>query len=182
MDKAIGLVEYKTVSVGITAADKMVKTAEVEILQAQTVCPGKYIVLLCGKLSAVRAAIENGIKEYSSDVIDSFVLGNPHDSIFKGINGTSKILETQALGIIETYSAASIIVAADLCAKTAHVELIEIRVAKGMCGKSYLLCTGELAAVNESVEVAVKKISESGMLLNKSVIANPDRKLWENIL
>lgn len=40
MSKAIGMVEYKTVSAGITAADAMVKTSEVSIIEAQTVCPG----------------------------------------------------------------------------------------------------------------------------------------------
>lgn len=182
LDKAIGLVEYKTVAAGITAADKMVKASEVDILEAQTVCPGKYIVLLCGKLSAVKAAVESGIHDYEDNVIDSFILGNPHDSIFRGINGTAEINETQALGILETFSAASIIVAADICAKTAKVDLIEIRIAKGMCGKSYLLLTGELAAVSASVEAASKNLAESGMLLNKSVIPNPDKKLWEKIL
>ena len=39
MSKAIGMIEFKTVSAGITAADVMVKTADVELLEAQTVCP-----------------------------------------------------------------------------------------------------------------------------------------------
>jgi microcompartment protein CcmL/EutN len=182
MDKAIGLVEYKSVAVGITATDKMVKTSDVDILEAQTVCPGKYIVLLCGKLSAVQAAIEQGVENFGESLIDSFVLGNPHPSIFKGMNGTSIIDEVEALGIIETYSAASIIVAADTCAKTAKVDIVEIRIAKGMCGKSYLLVTGEIAAVNEAVKVAIKKIMEDGMLINHSVIPNPDKKLWDKLL
>ena len=33
MGKAIGMVEYKTVSSGVTAADAMVKTAQVEIIE-----------------------------------------------------------------------------------------------------------------------------------------------------
>ena len=48
MSKAIGMIEFKTVSAGITAADAMVKTADVELLEAQTVCPGKYIALISG--------------------------------------------------------------------------------------------------------------------------------------
>mgnify|MGYP000738976810 CR=1 FL=1 len=56
MSKAIGMIEFKTVSAGITAADAMVKTADVELLEAQTVCPGKYIALITGSLSAVNAA------------------------------------------------------------------------------------------------------------------------------
>ena len=41
MSKAIGMVEYKTVSAGVVAADAIVKTSEVSIIEAQTVCPGK---------------------------------------------------------------------------------------------------------------------------------------------
>ena len=37
MSKAIGMVEYKTVSAGVVAADAMVKTSEVSIIEAQTV-------------------------------------------------------------------------------------------------------------------------------------------------
>ena len=44
MNKAIGMVEYSTVSTGMQAADTIVKTADVEIIEASTVCPGKYMV------------------------------------------------------------------------------------------------------------------------------------------
>ena len=48
MSRAIGMIEFKTVSAGVTAADLMVKTAAVELIEAQVVCPGKYIALICG--------------------------------------------------------------------------------------------------------------------------------------
>lgn len=182
MNKAIGLVEYITVPSGIKAADKMVKTAEVEILEAQTVCPGKYIVLICGSLSAVNAAIEAGKNDSEENVIDSFILGNPHESIYKAISGVSEPGEVEALGVIETFSAASIIVAADIAAKASKVNLIEIRISRGMCGKSYLLMSGEIAAVEASVEAACKRVSEDGMLLDKAVIPRPDSKLWEKLI
>ena len=37
MAKAIGMIEFKTVSAGVTAADTMVKTAAVELIEAQVV-------------------------------------------------------------------------------------------------------------------------------------------------
>ena len=58
MNKAIGMVEYKTVSSGIRAADLMIKTSSVEVIQASVVCPGKYIVLITGDLSAVKASVD----------------------------------------------------------------------------------------------------------------------------
>lgn len=182
MSKAIGMVEYKTVSKGIQAADLILKTAQVELIEAQTVCPGKYIVILTGDLSAVKASIEASRTKFGEDLIDSFVLGNPHESIFSAIYGCNNIEDVKALGIVETFSAASIIVAADEAAKTSIVNLIELRIARGMCGKSYFLLTGDVAAVEAAVEKAKKALSETGMLLDASVIPNPDKKLWESIL
>ena len=182
MARAIGMIEFKTVSAGITAADQMVKTSEVELLEAQTVCPGKYIALIAGDLSAVRAAIDRAEKTRSDELIGSFVLGNPDASIFPAIYGSSQIEEINALGILETYDAASIIVAADIAAKTAIVKLIELRIAKGMCGKSYMLITGEVAACEAAIQKAKVSVGERGMFLDSSVIARPDAQLCKSIL
>lgn len=182
MSKAIGMVEYKTVSAGIQAADIMVKTAEVDVIEAQTVCPGKYIAVISGQLSAVEAAVTAAKVKCGLHLINSFVLGNPHESIFPAIYGATNIREISALGILETYDATSIIVAADVAVKTAIVDLIELRIARGMCGKSYMLLTGEVAAVEAAIEKARKQIGEDGMYLDSSVIAHPDEKICRSIL
>ena len=182
MSKAIGMIEFKTVAAGITAADQMVKTANVEIIEAQTVCPGKYIALISGDLSAVKAAVERAEMTRPDELIDSFVLGNPDESIFPAIYGSSQIDEVNALGILETYDAASIIVAADIAAKTAIVKLIELRIAKGMCGKSYMLITGEVAACEAAIEKAKASVGEKGMYLDSSVIAHPDAQICKTIM
>lgn len=182
MSKAIGMVEYKTVSAGVVAADAMVKTSDVKIIEAQTVCPGKYIVIITGDLSAVDAAVKNAKVQHGTQLIGSFVLGNPHEAIFPAIYGATEIEEVAALGIIETYDAASIIVAADEAAKTAIVDLIELRLARGMCGKSYLFLTGEVAAVEAAIERARDAAAAEGMYLDSSVIASPDEQIRRAIL
>ncbi|MBQ9503823.1 MAG: BMC domain-containing protein, partial [Lachnospiraceae bacterium] len=173
MSRAIGMIEFRTVSSGVTAADNMVKTSEVELLEAQTVCPGKYIALIAGDLSAVRAAVDSAVEKYPDELIDSMVLGNPHESIFPALYGASVVESISALGILETYDVAAIIVAADVAAKTAIVDLIELRVAKGMCGKSYMFITGEVAAVQAAIDKAKASIADRGMFLDSSVIAHP---------
>lgn len=182
MSKAIGMVEYNTVSTGVAAADLLVKTSDVEIIEAQTVCPGKYIVIITGELSAVRASVDASKAQFGTKLIDSFVLGNPSESIFPAIYGTTVIDNPSALGVLETFDASAIIVAADEAAKTANVELIELRVARGMCGKSYMMITGEVAAVTAALEKAKASADKGGMFLDSSVIANPDKKLWNTII
>ena len=176
MSKAIGMIEFKTTATGVTAADAMVKTSDVEIVEAQTVCPGKYIAIITGDLSAVKAAVDTAVTTYEDKCIDSFVLGNPHESLFPAIYGTTQVEEISALGILETYDAA------DQAAKTAIVDLIELRIAKGMCGKSYMMITGEVSAVSASIDRAKELVAEKGMYLDSSVIAHPDKRMIDSLL
>lgn len=178
------MIEFKSVAAGMTATDIMVKTSEVDIVEAQTVCPGKYIAIITGDLSAVKASVDTAMDMGGENGIDSFVLGNPDESIFPAILGTTNVTadDVNALGVIETFDAAQIIVAADNAIKTSDVRLIEIRLARGMCGKSYVTLTGEVAAVKAAVDRAKEVVSRSGMLLDTTVIARPDRKFINKIL
>lgn len=182
MSKAIGMVEYKTVSTGIKAADLIVKTADVELIQAQTVCPGKFIILFSGDLSAVRVSVDAARTQYPEQLIDDFVLGNPHDSIFKALACTAEIDAVKALGVIETFTGASAIVAADHAAKTAQVDVFEIRVARGMCGKSYVLLTGSVAAVEAAVEETVELLKDEGTMLDYAVIPSPSKEFVKTLM
>ena len=89
MPKAIGMVEYFNVTTGVQAADIMAKTADVDIITAMTVCPGKYIVIVSGALSAVKAAVDAAKTHFPAKLVDSFILGNPHEDIFPAIYGSS---------------------------------------------------------------------------------------------
>ena len=182
MARAIGMVELTTVSTGFKAADDMSKAADVDILQAEVTCPGKFVVLIAGDLSAVRASVDSVKGRYGDKVIDTFVLGNPHDSIFPAIYGTNQVEKIEALGILECYDVSALIVAADLAAKTAIVDLVEIRLARGMCGKSYMMITGEIAAVQAAIERAKQTVGKEGMYLDSSVIAHPDAQIRKAIL
>ena len=182
MGKALAMAELTTVSAGMKAADIMIITAEVKVIEAEVVCPGKYIILIEGDLSAVRASVDAVKAMFSDKLIDSFVLGNPHESIFPALYGTTDVEDKRALGVLETYSAASIIYAADIAAKTAIVNLIELRVARGMCGKSYMLLTGEVAAVESAIAKAKADVADGTMFLDSTVIANPDEKMWNTII
>lgn len=182
MNKAIGLAEYKTVSSGITAADLMIKTSNIEIIQSSVVCPGKYIIIITGELSSVAAAIDAAKVQLGEMMVDSFVLGNPSEDIFPAIYGGGPVENAKSLGVLETFSVPTMIVAADTAAKTSEVKLVELRLARGMCGKSYMLLTGDVAAVSAAIEHAKEVAGKEGMLLDSTVIPNPDKELWNTIL
>lgn len=180
---SLGVLEYRSIAVGMKAADDVLKTAEVDLILAKPVCPGKYIVLIKGNLSAVTAAIEKGKSEkYESVLVDDCILGNPHPSIFEGLYCSNDVKGIDAVGILETYSVASIFEVADDVVKTTPVEILEIRIAKGISGKAYVVFSGELSSVEASIEKASKSVKEKGLLLQTSVIPRPDPRLWEEFI
>lgn len=181
MARAIGMVELTTVSTGYKTADDMAKAADIEILQAEVTCPGKFVVLVAGDISAVTAAVESVKYKYAERIMDTFVLGNPHESIFPAIYGTIYPEKIEALGVLETYDVSTLIVAADVAAKTSIIQLLELRLAKGMCGKSYMTLTGSVSAVQAAIDKAKAESGGRGMFLDSTVIARPSDKLMKFI-
>ena len=57
MKLAIGMVELNSIARGIETCDYMVKAAQVDLLRASTVCPGKYLVLISGDTGDVKASM-----------------------------------------------------------------------------------------------------------------------------
>lgn len=179
---AIGLVELNSIAKGIEAADAMLKSAQVDILASRPVCPGKYIVLICGDVAAVESAVKAGANMGDAAVVDEFILPNVHPAVIPAISAASPAVEVQALGIIETFSIAALIVAADTAVKAAEVDLIEIRLGTGIGGKSFVTLTGDVAAVKAAVEAGSATALEKGLLTNKVVIPSPHRNLIPNLL
>ena len=91
-------------------------------------------------------------------------------------NIKEKNSETGALGIIETFSVASIIEAADAAVKAANVQLLQIHLAMAIGGKGYVTMTGEVAAV----EAGADFIRNKGLLVNKVVIPQPRPEVLED--
>ena len=88
----------------------------------------------------------------------------------------------ESLGIIESFSVASLIEGADAMAKSANVRLLELRLAMALGGKAFATCTGSVAAVEAAVEAGARKIAAKGLLVNKVVIANPRSELQNEMI
>lgn len=179
---SIGLIEVMNVSKGIRVTDEMLKSAGVTLIQSGSVCPGKFVTIVGGGLSAIQAAVERAVLIAEDSLIDKFVIGRLGEQVFEAMCGTATVKEKKALGIIETFTAASVIEAADAAAKAAMVSLIEVRVARGLGGKCFVTLTGDVADVTAAVEAGAKLAAKTGVLINTEIIANPHPELWEAVL
>jgi microcompartment protein CcmL/EutN len=182
MIHAIGLVELTSIATGIEAADIMAKTADVTVLVAKAICPGKYMVLISGDVSAVEQAVKAGAELGAEMVVDQFIIPNVHSSILPAIGGGNEVTTVKAIGIIETYSVASSIEAADAAVKAAAVEPIRLHIAFGIGGKSYSVVTGEVAAVKAAVAAGSEVAAERGLLVKTVVIPRPHKQVIDSLL
>ena len=180
--KAIGLVEVKSVAKGIKVTDEMLKSAGVFLIQSGSVCPGKFVTIVGGSLSSIQASVDRAASVAEDSLIDKFVIGRLGEKVFEAMCGTANVKERKALGIIETFTAASAILAADAAVKTANVSLIEVRVARGMGGKCFVTMTGEVSDVKAAASAGARVAAKDGVLIGTEVIANPHPELWEEIL
>jgi microcompartment protein CcmL/EutN len=180
--KAVGLIELNSVAKGIDCADAMIKAAEVELLMARSACPGRYLAMIAGDVGSVENAIDAGKELAGEFLVDTFVIPNVHPAVFPALTCATHIPELNALGIIETYSSASCITAADAAAKAADVDLIEIRCATGLAGKSFVTLTGDVGSVNAAVDAGVEAIEDLGLLQSYVVIPSPSRELYPTLV
>lgn len=179
---SIGLIELTSIAAGFQAADAMLKASEVRIILSRTICSGKYMVLVGGDVSAVTASVASGSLAARGSVIDTFVIPNVHEAVFPAIAGATKVDLLEALGIVESFSVASLIEAADAAVKASRVQLIEIRLAMALGGKAFLTLTGEVSAVQAAVEAGAAVVAAKGLLVNKVVIPSPRKELLNEIV
>lgn len=186
MNKAVGIVESVSIASGIKAADGMVKVAPVKLFVARTICPGKFLILIGGDVEAVNRSVEKGREILQEFTVDSVVIPNVHEDVLLALEAATEIKSLEkhwALGVIETYSVTACIYAADAAVKTGGVNLLEVRPAMGLGGKSFVTMIGDVSAVESAVNAGKDKVSEMGMiLLNFAVIPYISEEVLERLI
>jgi microcompartment protein CcmL/EutN len=176
------LIELSSIAAGFQAADSMLKAADVELVLSRTICSGKYMVMIRGDVAAVESAVRAATSLNQFSVIDQFVIPNVDEQLFPAIAGTAAPGDMQALGIVESFSVASLIEAADQMVKSAAVRLVELRLAMALGGKAFAAVTGTVAAVTASVDAGARTVGSKGLLVNKVIIPNPRPELLREMI
>lgn len=179
MGTAIGMIEFSSIARGIETSDLMVKAAGVEILRATTVCPGKYIVIVAGEVGDVNSAMDTGRQHAEEYTVDTLLIPNIHRQLIPAISMTSEVTQGGAVGVLEYYSIASAILAADTAAKAANISLIEVKIGYAVGGKGVIVMTGEVDAVRAAVDAALQS---TDLLVGVSVIPRLSAQIFETLL
>jgi microcompartment protein CcmL/EutN len=181
-EKSVGLIELSSIAAGFAVADAMLKAGNVRLHLSRSICSGKYMVLVGGDASAVTSAVEAGADAANGCLIDRFVLASIHPDVLTALGRTSVAPPTGALGVLESFNVATLLKAADAAAKSASVQLLEVRLAMALGGKAFVTMTGDVASVQAAVAAGRAVIAAAGMLVNAVVLARPHPDVYREII
>lgn len=185
--EAVGFLELKGAAHGMIALDAVCKAAPVHVLKTQVVCPSKFTILFTGQVAAVIVAHDVAVAKVGAGLYDSCVIGRIHPDLARGLSdvfpkvdahGNGIEAKEAALGILETLSMASGIKAADVALKAGAVQLKELRLGYALGGRSYLVVSGEVGAVEAALRAATILVMELGLLGSWRLIPRPDVKSY----
>jgi microcompartment protein CcmL/EutN len=170
---ALGVIETSSVARGLVVADQMVKKAPVELVLARPVSSGKHVILISGEVADVEEAMAIALTTAAATLVDRLQLPQAADGLLAALREQAAPPSGgDALGIFETFSIASSLLAADAACKSAQIVLTELRLGDGLGGKAYFIVAGEQGDV-EAALLAAEHATPTGMQLGRELIARP---------
>lgn len=174
----LAVVEFKSISMGIFTTDAMLKAANVNLVMATSLCPGKYLTVVEGGTSAVENSLKIADEIGGRHVFSSEVVNAISSKVIDAINGKLKNTADGAIAIIESMQMAALINSADEVVDAVQIEFVDFRLARGCGVNCFYIFSGELSSVKEGARVASQFLSERGAMLAFRVISGPDIEVW----
>lgn len=182
MGASIGLIELRSIPVGYETVDAMLKAADVKLLRANPACPGKFLAIVSGGVGAVAAACAAAERTAGKQAVVCQAIDHLDERVSDVLGGKGKADSIDALGCIETRTALSAILAADIVIKAASIRLVSIRMAQGIGGKGYVNFTGDIAAVRTAIAACEQKCADPKLIVSSCAIATPHPDLVARVL
>jgi microcompartment protein CcmL/EutN len=181
---AIGIIELSSICKGFEVQDAVLKFTKIEKLLARTICSGKFLILVRGEIGDVEACLHQARETGDYAVIDALIIPHVDEKVFPAIAGTAVLESTRVDGmaILETFSVASAVKAADFAVKEADIQLLRIHAAMAIGGKGLVVMTGNIEALKSSLRPAVAYLGENGTLGAYTLITQPHEDVLRDLL
>jgi len=182
---SIGIIELASIYKGFEVQDAVLKVANVEKMLARTICSGKYLIIIRGEIADVETCIETANEVGGFAIVNAVVIPRVDDRVFPAIAGSNTLSadeEVDGLLVIETFSVASAIKAADFAVKEADLDLMRIHIAMAVGGKGFVVITGDMEALKSAVVPAIEYIKDDGMLAGYSLISHPHEDVLKELI
>jgi len=178
---ALALIELNSIPVGILTADSMLKEAPVAVLKSGTVHNGKYLILIGGSVASVGMAFAKGMSRGQDHLLDAAFLPDIHESVYQACLGKRMTCGSEALSVMEVATVAAILQSSDAAMKGAEVELVELRLADDLGGKSIAIYAGKVEDVEMAINLSERAIENPEHILSQSILPRVDSELAKQI-
>jgi microcompartment protein CcmL/EutN len=199
---SLGFIEAPFLSISAMLAQEAANAADVRILGFEATGNENVLIRLAGDVSQIRAALDAaealapklGVESITTGTIPRPAGGfdpmihfpNANNPLYGGRDqllptdypanpNTPKIMNPQAIGILETQGLTAILEATDAMLKAADVKLV----GKEKIGAAYVtvVVCGDVAAVSAAIEAGKQAVGSLGKVIAAHVIARPHAEL-----
>lgn len=174
--ETLGALELSGIARGYRVVDRMIKTAPIVVHEASPYCPGKFLVIVSGDVASVDEALQAGEAAAGDSFWGRLFIPNLTPGVVAAVNRDPAPAAGETVGILESFSAVSIIEAADAGLKAANVTLAGIRLLDGIGGKAFLVFSGELPDVEASMDAGRGRIPDD-MFVDAQLVPQFSRDL-----
>jgi len=178
---ALALLELDSIPVGILTADAMLKEAPIALIKSGTVHNGKYLILIAGTVASVEMAFTKGMGIGIDHLIDAVFLPDIHENVYSACLGKRGRCGEEALSVIETATVSAILQGSDAALKGANVELLELRLADDLGGKSIAIYAGKVEEVEIANNLSEAALAKPEFLLSQTIIPRLDPELAQQL-
>ena len=181
---AVALLELQGVAAGYACLDIMVKHSPVQILEANLIEPGKFLILYAGGVAEVEEAHQRVLEEREEQVISELLLPFAHKSVLLGLKNKTESLKVHynCIAVVETKTIAGALLSVDRACKDALVSLVGLRVAGALGGKGFFVLEGAQHDIESAMETILVVAMEKGGIFHAEVIASPHPEAVEWML
>lgn len=177
---ALSMLELVDSPSGFAALDALAKEAPVTVIAAGTIQRGHFLLAFVGEVEPVQMSFAKAVQVAARAIVDSVLLPYAEPRILPALrDGAARFpLPGDALGVVQTGSAPTLLGAVDAALKGANVDLVELRVAEGLGGKGLATLWGEQHDVQAAIEHAAAAFGRGRREgCTTAVIANADREV-----
>lgn len=184
--EALAVLELPEIHRGLLVVDAMVKEAPIEVLTASPIPPGRFLVVVTGRVGEVEAAYHCGarVAEGAGAAVlhDRLFLAEVAPEVLGALRPDRRPRDLAALGTFETESVSAALAAADALVKGAAVALLQLHLARGIRGRCFGLVSGRQDMVEAALALAAERGQHHARWVGSTLVANPDPAIFARVL
>lgn len=179
MSEAIYLAEFKSISRGISILDQMLKAGSLNLLHADPVCIGKYLIVVGGDVADVKEAQKVAIQSDKGFLAGKLITGT-HPAILEYFRHTPQKPSSSpsSIGIVETFNISAGFSTLDQALKSGQIELLKLWMGRFIGGKMCYVLGGEISDVSAALAGANQSVDPME-IAGTELIASPDSVVME---